>query len=72
MKNNCFDIERIYFSLDEPRKGFFDRNDLKVYMMQNGVRLGTVHEHEIDLIMSYFDRSGNGRVKFDQFTDEFL
>ena len=72
MKNNCFDIERVYFELDRPRKGYFDRSDLKVYMMENGVRLGKVHENEIDLLISFFDRTGTGQVKFDNFVDEFL
>lgn len=72
MRNNCYDIERVYFELDKPRKGYFDRSDLKVYMMENGVKLGTIHEFEIDLLISFFDRSGSGQVKFDQFVDEFM
>ena len=55
MKNNCYDIERVYFELDKSRKGHFNRSDLKIYMMENGVRLGKMHEEEIDLIMNYFD-----------------
>jgi len=72
MKNNCYDIERVYFELDRTRKGYFDRHDLKIYMMTNGVKLGLMHEQEIDLIMNYYDRRQIGRVKFDEFVDEFV
>ena len=34
MRNNCYDIERVYFSLDQARKGFFDRFDMKVYLYE--------------------------------------
>ena len=71
MKNNCYDIEGVYFSLDKARKGHFNRFDLKMYMIDNGVRLGTIHESEIDLLMNFFDRSNNGQIKFNDFVDEF-
>lgn len=37
MKNNCYDIERVYFELDKARKGHFNRFDLKMYMIENKV-----------------------------------
>jgi Ca2+-binding EF-hand superfamily protein len=72
MQNNCWDIERVYFELDKTRRGYFDRNDMKVYMLENGVKLHAGHEHEIDLVMNYFDRRQLGRVTFDEFVDEFM
>lgn len=72
MKNNCYDIERVYFELDFSRKGFFNRSDLKVYMMQNGVKLQPAHEVELDLLMNYFDRRQQGRVTFEEFTEMFI
>ena len=71
MKNNCYDIERVYFSMDQARKGFIDRFDLKLYLVEHGTRMATIHEHEIDLIMNFFDRSGQGRVHFEDFAGEF-
>jgi hypothetical protein len=35
MKNNCFDIEKVYFQLDKTRKGYFDRYDFKIYLIEN-------------------------------------
>lgn len=72
MKNNCFDIECIYFQLDLARKGFFTRSDLKVFMMQNGVKLQPAHDKQFDLLMNYFDRRQCGRVSFEEFTDLFV
>ena len=71
MKNNCYDIERVYFSMDQARKGHFNRFDLKLYLVEQGTRMATLHEHELDLLMSFFDRSGQGRVKFEEFVSEF-
>ena len=55
MKNNCFDIERVYFQLDSMRKGYFDRYDLKLFLIENKEKFGTIIEDEIDFIMSFFD-----------------
>jgi len=72
MRNNCFDIERVYFSLDQGRKGFFDRFDFKVYLMENQSAFGAIREDEMDMLMSYFDRTGQGRVQFDDFVSQFV
>lgn len=72
MRNNCFDIERVYFQLDQGRKGFFDRFDFKVYLMENQSLFGGVHEDEVDMLMSFFDRTGQGRVQFDDFVGQFI
>lgn len=68
MKNNCFDIEKVYFQMDTTRKGYFDRYDFKLYLIENKNQFGNINEEEIDMIMSYFDRQGLGRVMFDDFT----
>lgn len=67
MKNNCFDIERVYFQLDSMRKGYFDRYDLKLFLIENKEKFGTIIEDEIDFIMSFFDLQGLSRVVFDDF-----
>ena len=67
MKNNCYDCERIYFQLDVNRKGFFDRCDFKLYLLENGANFGPVHDDEMDMLMSFFDRTGRGRIQFDDF-----
>lgn len=64
MKNNCYDIEAVYFQLDQSRKGFFDRYDLRVFVLENG---GSFTEEELNLMMSFFDRSALGMVRFDDF-----
>lgn len=68
MKNNCFDIEKVYFQLDTTRKGYFDRYDFKLYLIENKDQFGNINEDEIDMVMSFFDRQGLGRVMFDDFT----
>ena len=65
MKNNCYDIESIYFKLDQSRKGFFDRYDLRVFILENG---GQFTDEELNLVMSFFDKSAAGMVRFDEFT----
>ena len=72
MKNNCFDIERVYFQLDSSRKGFFDRYDLKLFLIENKDKFGQIIEDEIDMLMSFFDRKGLGRVLFDDFVSQFV
>lgn len=72
MRNNCYDIERVYFELDQARKGYFCLNDLKIYMMQNGVKVQPKHTSDLNLLMNYFDRRSVGRVSFEDFTDVFI
>lgn len=72
MKNNCYDCERIYFQLDQSRKGFFDRFDFKLYLIENQSLFGPLHDDEMDMMMSYFDRTGQGRVQFDDFVSQFI
>ena len=33
--------------------------------------MATIHEQEIDFLMNFFDRSGQGRVMFDEFATAF-
>ena len=52
--------------MDQSRKGFFDRYDLRVFVLENG---GNFTEEELNLLMSFFDKSAAGMVRFDDFTD---
>lgn len=67
MYNNCYDIERIYFAMDQARKGSIDRFDIKLYLVEKGHSgADRFSEEDIDYIMSYFDK-GIGRILFDDF-----
>ena len=57
--------------MDQARKGYFDRFDLKLYLVEHGTRINTIHDNEIDLLMYFFDRSGQGHVMFEEFSTAF-
>ena len=69
MKANDYKIEKVFFEMDQARKGYFDKYDLKTYLVENGTDIKTLRDQEIRLIMNFFDVSGEGRVKLDDFAN---
>lgn len=77
MNSNCYDIESVYFEMDKPRKGYVDRFDFKIFMMNNSTgsqepRFGVINEEDLDYIMFYFDSKSNGRIEFKDFVQFFM
>ena len=69
MKSNCYDIESVYFEMDKARKGYVDRFDFKLFIINNSAsgqepRFGVINEEDLDYIMYYFDSKSNGRIEF--------
>lgn len=77
MNSNCYDIESVYFEMDKARKGYVDRSDFKLFMINNSAsnqepRFGIINEEDLNYIMFYFDSKSNGRIEFKDFVQLFM
>lgn len=61
IRHLSYNGEDIYFNISGEKRLYFDKHDLKVFMMQRGVRLGKDHDFEIDLMIQFFFKHKKGK-----------